>query len=330
MNSTIRSLLNSIIDGVRESFGQPVTLQRALAQHPQMCAQLTPQAPCIDAESVVQWHELGKPSPFRWPRRECGDLRGWKGTTGHDYRSFNINRPEYAQLGHLEIIDNWTCDISQLHGFAASKSDLRKFTTTDAMVAMNSQEMISEISHAKLAKNLAHDEIRILHRDKPNDHFALYQWDGRLWLMNSGGSHHLASAKYIAARLGVAVPLRAKLYIYSLNPAAIESLRRDFELFVVSADPAASNAFHDAMRAFCATWLWHDMPRPYDDMRAILLPKSELRAMRVAEELRKVGVFDLGAFLATLAASQLRKVMPAERAARPRVPKSAVGQRDSA
>lgn len=69
----------------------------------------------------------------------------------------------------------------------------------DDMVVRNSPEMIDEISPAKLAKNLAWDEIRIIsHVD--HDYFATWAWDGRVFLMNSGGSHHFAAAKYIAAR----------------------------------------------------------------------------------------------------------------------------------
>ncbi|CAM5427238.1 putative protein OS=Stutzerimonas stutzeri OX=316 GN=CXK94_17845 PE=4 SV=1 [Stutzerimonas stutzeri] len=76
----------------------------------------------------------------------------------------------------------------------------------DDMVVRNSPEMIDEISPAKLAKNLAWDEIRIIsHVD--HDYFATWAWDGRVFLMNSGGSHHFAAAKYIAARLEQPVEL---------------------------------------------------------------------------------------------------------------------------
>lgn len=279
-------------------------MQRALVEHPDLRAELPPPAPCIASSSVVHWHELGTHDVFSWPRRDHGQLLGWAASGSH-YESFHLMRPEYAQIGREEVIDNWTCDIAELHGFSGSKSDLKKFTSTDAMVEANSRKMIAEISHAKLAENLAHDGIRIINHEKTNDHFTRYQWDGRLWLMNTDGSHHLAAAKYIAARLGVAVPLRARLYVYWLNEGPLASLRRDFEMFVISSAAAASNAFHDAMRAFRAAWLWHPMPRPYDQTtRAVLLPKSEGRSRRVADELRRAGFVDLGAQLAGLAARQ--------------------------
>jgi len=74
--------------------------------------------------------------------------------------------------------------------------------------------------------------------------------------MNDGGAHHTAAAKYISARLGQRVPLDGTRYTYSLNALAVASLRRDFEIFVISDEDAHSAvAFFEAMRASRATWL---------------------------------------------------------------------------
>ncbi|WP_189836603.1 DUF6685 family protein [Sulfuriferula sp. AH1] len=296
-------LLNTIYNSIRKDSGFPVSLMRLLEQHPDIRVELSDPAPCIAAASVVPWHELGTPPVLDWPRRNRGDLTGWKATGDH-YESFQLHRPEYDQIGQREIMDNWVCDITDVHGFSTSKSELRDFTSTDKMVETNSRDMIDEISHAKLTKNLAHSEIRIIHTNNTTDHFTRYLWDGRLFLMNNGGSHHFAAAKYIAARLPENVTLRGKLYTYSLNAIAIASLRRDYEMFVISDKTDISCAFDDAMRAFKATWLWHHIPRPYENAKAILLPKSEARSMRVAAALRQAGVVDLGIFLDDLAASQ--------------------------
>lgn len=296
-------LLNTIYDGIREDLGFPASLMRLLEQRHDIRVELGDPAPCIAATSVVPWHELGATPVLHWPRRNRGVLMGWKAAGGH-YESFQLHRPEYGQIGQREIMDNWVCDITDVHGFSTSKSELRDFASTDKMVETNSRDMINEISHAKLAKNLAHSEIRIIHSDNTTDHFTRYLWDGHLFLMNDGGSHHFAAAKYIAARLPESVTLRGKLYTYSLNAIAIASLRRDYEMFVISDESAISCAFHDAMRAFKATWLWHHLPRPYENAKSILLPKSEARSMRVAAALRQAGVVDLGIFLVDLAASQ--------------------------
>lgn len=303
----MQALLKGIIDGIREDFGQPVKLIRFLQEPENLQVSLDDPAPCISAGSVVRWHELGKTHHYHNSRFlsgfEHGALMGWKREDRHGYRSFILHRPEYAQIGQQQTLEDWPCDIGDVHGFAASKSALCEFTSTDQMVETNSREMIDAITPEKLAANLAHDEIRIIH--SPGcDFFQHHQWDGRLFLINSGGSHHFAAAKYIAARLGEPVPLRGKLYSYSLNALAITSLRRDFEMFVLPDTPQVSQDFHEAMESFRATWLWHHMPRPFADTKAILLPRSERRSMKVAALLHQAGVTDLGEHLTQLAERQ--------------------------
>jgi hypothetical protein len=306
----MQALLKTIVDGIREDFGHPVKLIRLLQEHPDIRVSLDDPKPCISAESIVRWDELGAPFHHhyghylsRWKR---GSLMGWKQRDKYSYGSFILQRPEYAQIGQRQIDVNWMCDITDVHGFAASKSELGDFTSTDEMVEANSRDMIDEITHEKLAKNLAHYEIRIIH-SPGSDFFHRSSWDGRLFLINAGGSHHFAAAKYIASRLPELVPLRGKLYTHSLNALAIASLRRDFEMFVISDTTSISLGFHDAMEAFRATWLWHPMPRPFSETKAILLPKNERRSMQVATLLRQSGVTDLGAHLAHLAAIQLKR-----------------------
>lgn len=290
--------IQSVFTGIREDFGYPASLVALLRSHPQI--RVKPDAPAtnICAESVTHWHELGKSSGD-----EHGYLRGWRTVEGYHLEGISIVRPEYSYMGRCEAAQNWTCDITDLHGFSASKSELRTFESTDQMVEKNSRDMISEISLEKLRANLAHREIRIIH--SPGiDHFTRYKWDGRLWLMNSGGSHHTAAAKYIAARLKHPVPLSGTLYSYSLNASAVAGLCKDFRMFVINDEAEIHNAFVEAMRAFRATWLWHSMPRPYRKARAILLPRNERRSMRVAEELATAGMWDLGKHLTDLAASR--------------------------
>lgn len=297
------SLFKKMTDSIREDLGAPVSLLRFLAEHPEIRVPLEDAPRCIDADSIVCWNDLGESQYDHYPSHRRGTLHGWKMRGKCEYGSFILHRPEYEQLGQREIMENWTCDITDIHGFSASKSELRDFVSTDEMVETNSFDMIDAISHDKLSENLAHREIRIIH-SPGSDHFGRYSWDGRLFLFNSGGSHHFAAAKYIAARLPAPVPLRGELYTYSLNAVAITSLRRDFEMFVISDETYISRGFYDAMEAFRATWLWHHLPRPFENAKAVLLPKNEARSMRVADSLRQAGVADLGLHLSELATQQ--------------------------
>lgn len=302
----MKALLNLLLEGVK-NLVQPAALGRLLNEHPEMRVSLEGSRLPISAASVVRWHELGSSSSYS--SRFCyerGVVLGWR-YQGDSYQSFELFRPEYLQMGQRSVIEHWSCDISDVHGFSASKSDLLAFNSTDAMAEAKSPDLIDAITPEKLAMNLAHKGIRIVNQSGA-DYFALHQWDGRLFLMNDDGSHHFAAAKYIAARLPRSVTLRGKLYIYSLNATAIASLRHDFEMFVIPKAPAISMEFFEAMKAFRVTWLEHDMPYYFRTTKAILLPRNEPRSMQVAAILKKAGIVDLGAHLADLAAKRRAKL----------------------
>lgn len=161
----------------------------------------------------------------------------------------------------------------------------------------DSPEMIDMITEEKLVQNISHGEIRILHDSNIGDHFTRYQWDGRLFLINSGGSHHFAAARYIAARIGKPVPLKGKLYTYSIDPLAVDGLRRDFDMYAISDTPEVFCDFLEAMKSVKAPYYWHRLPTPHDHAQIILLPKNDKRSMRVSNVLRVTGLFDVGEYL---------------------------------
>ncbi|WP_176331515.1 DUF6685 family protein [Burkholderia vietnamiensis] len=300
----MNEILKCAVNAVREDLGYPASLIQLLERCPDVRATLDGVMPSIAASSVARWDRFGRHSPQEWPHLPDGVLSGWK-WAGGQYAGFNLQRQDVIEIGQRTLVPDWTCDISSVHGFSSSKSRLDGFCSTDEMVEAKSQDMICPVTLAKLEENLAHREIRIFEDRGATDYFVRYEWDGRLWLMNDGGSHHFAAAKYIAARLRHPVSLRGKLYSYSLNAGAITSLHRDFEMFVISDEPSIGNAFLTAMRAFKATWLSLDVPAPFKDVQAVLLPRSERRSLRAAAELRKAGIVDLGAHLLGLAARQL-------------------------
>lgn len=293
-------------DIVNEALGEPVPIRRVIEQYPDLRVELPVPANSISAYgSVVSWHDWGKAPVDRWPRRPPGTLLGWKYYAGDSYRSFTVQRPEFEQFGSSHLTENWQCDIQTVTGLAFSKSELTEFQSLDAMVESKSPEMIDAITEEKLQANLAHNEIRILRPGSVSDHFARYLWDGgRIFLMNDGGSHHFAAARYIAARLERPVPLSGSLYTFGINPAALEALRADFDMFAISHDAAPANAFRDSMEKYRATYLSQYLPRPYDQHTAILLPRSEPRSAKVAAVLRENGFFDLGEHLGQLVAKQ--------------------------
>ncbi|MDR3629652.1 MAG: hypothetical protein P4L42_04885 [Desulfocapsaceae bacterium] len=294
----MKKIFSTFRDSLRKYLGHPVQLYRLLEEHPDITAAIEEPENTIALGSVVPWHTWSRPMPFN----SQGQLTGWKRTNGH-YRQCRVYRSAFANFGG-ESTRQWTCDIQDIAGFSSSKSALEMFTSLDDMVAKDSPELIADISETSLRRHLAHREIRILHDNDPSDHFVRHLWDGRIFLANAGGSHHLAAARSIAARIGQKVPLKGRLRTCSIHEAAVDLLCHDFDLFAISGAHEIRNGFRLAMESFSATYFFHDMPKPYHNLTAILLPKNEPRSRRISSVLSEAGTTDLGQYFARLCARQ--------------------------
>lgn len=277
---------------IREACGDPATLRELLELNPMISVPLEESSKSIDLRKIVRWHDWGDAPTER-------RVIGWR-FDGYDYRSFYLEDEYFRGFGSSQVTEGWMCDIQDVVGLAHSKTELSEYHSLDSMVEAKSPEMITPISHEKLNTNLGWPEVRIM-RDKSSDYFIRYEWDGRLFLVNSGGSHHFAAARYVASRLGVRVPLKAKLYSYSINQMAVQKIRRDFEVFAISHQSKIFLEFQDAMRNYRVTYFWRRLPMPHHDQDAVLLPRAESRSMKVAAILKAAGAFDLGIYLQKLA-----------------------------
>ena len=296
----LKKAIKIIYDSVLEDLGRPMTLINLIESDPTLNRHLVEHEKGIGASEVVRWNEFGD-LPYETSRLYRRRLNGWTHTPGayRNYGDCSLVREDLLNFGTVNEVVRWSCDIQDVDGFAASKSELRDFKTTDAMVRRNSKPMITPVTREKLDENLRWDEIRIISRED-HDSFATWEWDGRVFLINSGGSHHFAAAKLIAREIGVEVPLSGRYRIYGINQIALASLRRDFDMFVMSWDCKQQMGLHRAMQSFGATYYWKDLPRPYSDQAAIFLPKDEKRSARAAQVLRQAGFQDLGLYLKNL------------------------------
>lgn len=299
----LRAFSSPFLDPIRGTFGDPAHLRRALKEHPQMRASLDPPSQSICLGSIPAWEQLGSINQVHVLSQPKGKLHGWR-RTGDHWLGFYTERSEYTQIVRCEQA-SVTVDLEDVHGFSNSKSDLTAFRTTDDLVVARRPKLIREISERQLNKLLSHREIRVIHSPGA-DSFARYQWDAhgpRLWMLNQGGSHHLSAAKFVASRLGERVLLTGTLRTWSFDAGAVASLRADFEMFAVAQEGMRATVFGREMERFRATWLWHPLPRPYEHCIGVLLPRSEVRSVRAAEELRNAGFADLGEHLSLLSRS---------------------------
>ncbi|MGX9221914.1 DUF6685 family protein (plasmid) [Massilia varians] len=300
------SLIQTITDHVRESLGHQVRLRRVLGERPELKASVLAPENNIDMDRVPRWHQMGT-SPgllsLAGGRTSGAELRGWR-REGTQYRSFTESCPALAELTTKSTLNTWFCDLQDLHGFGNSKSDLKSLSSTDEMVEKNSREMIEDVSLAGLHANLAHRDIRVTGERAGTDYFVMHQWDGRMYLANDGGSHHLAAAKYIAARIDAKVPLYARLHYYAVDRHAVGLLRSTYDTYLVKMDPnnaAPSNELFEALQSGGVTWLSHELPAPYEGTRAVFLPRDNEVSMRASQLFREAGFVDLGQHLQEVA-----------------------------
>lgn len=294
---TIIKTLTFIGHSILEDLGIPVSLKKVLETHAKLGNPFdgTP-AKNISAQSVIQWDRWGEGDIFGYPRRTKGELLGW-GYHNGTYGSYTESSPEFNELVKCDVTESWSCDISDVYGFCASKSNLRKFESIAEMVTTNSKEMITPVCDELLQKNLNHHEIRIIHRSDSSDYFASHSWDRRLFLMNSGGSHHFGAAQYIAANLQKKIGLTGRHRFYYFNYLAIQELLKKYEIFAIAFTNQGINELHDAMRRYRASFFSTYLPFPFNNQKAILLPKTDLRACKVSALFKEHDVFNLGLYL---------------------------------
>lgn len=305
---TPQLLLRSILQAISRPFDPAAKLKELMANPLTPKASLPAASRSVNAKSVIAWHELSKPALFTLmaPSDQPGTLRGWKRVPGHGHDNSTIRCPALAEIVKVDIEPDWSCDILDVHGFSESKAPLDEFMSTDDLIRARYPELISDISADGLRKNLAHDQIRVIHRPG-SDHFERATWDGRLFLVNEGGSHHFSAAKFIAARIGEPVPLRARLRTLSLNESAVDAVREEFEVLVTPSEPSFQNQLFDSLKVAGATWYVHDMPEQLSQVRALFLPKADARSRLVARVMLEAGAPNLGAHLKGLSRVNLTK-----------------------
>lgn len=287
-----------------DRLGRPASFSHMLEREHSLRYELVDQPRSIAASEVVRWQDWGKPSHTNGMSRAAGELFGWK-AEGSEYRSYRHCIQALANIGSTETLEHWKCEIQDVAGLSASKSELRDFSSLDEMAESRARYLLDDITLENLKTSLDWQEIRIFHRESTCDHLAIHQWDGRLFLMNSGGSHHFAAGRYLAVRLGVEVPLHATLRIHRLSRTAVMELLEEYEVFALADEPEAYMMFMDAMRGFRAGFLWCALPRPYEHGRAVLLPRKDTRSMQIATLLHQTGHADLGAHLLDISARDM-------------------------
>lgn len=292
--NAIAKVFTFIGHSILEDIGIPVSLKNVLHTHANSGSRFdgTP-AKNISAHSVIQWERWSEGDVFSYPRRSKGELLGW-GYHNSSYGSYTESVPELCDLVRCDVKNDWHCDIGDVDGFCSSKSNLRRFKSIAEMVMTDSEKLINPVCVELLEENLCHHGIEITRPNNTSDYFACHSWDGRIFLMNTDGSHHFGAAQYLAAQLRKRIDVQGRLFFYYFNSVAVEQLLEKYNVFAFEFTSQGINEFQEAMRRYRANFLSTYLPIPFNHQKAILLPKSHFRSCKVAALLEEYGIFNLG------------------------------------
>lgn len=232
----------------------------------------------------------------RIPSSTLGDIEGF--------------RSPYGSLVQMAVVPHFECDASQIQGIACSKSDSKSHESVDAFGAwfIDEQNRLNrkgkpplKWNDASLKELCSHNEIRLLNGGA-GDFLSVRAWDGRLFIDNSGGSHHLAGAVHVAAHIGASIPLASKLHIYRFNAKTVKWLLGGFHL-VLLLDSAAWDTLR-IVKNLVGSGSNMAVPSIFCEGTLLAFPKGSDLAECVMAELLDQGHHDLG--------GELRSAMDAQ------------------
>lgn len=286
-------MLNIAFRRFIDNLGIPASLNAFLEQGPDMGYALA-QRPTVSTSSITRWQDW---APSGWCSAP-GELRGWRLLNGQ-YQGVGIRIDSFTGICEKQTYSDWQCDIRDVEVLSASKSPLELYDDLDRFAEVHCDGYLDDPTPSCIDDNLAHREVRIVQPDGV-DFFAYYDWDGRICLINCGGSHHFSTARYLSKVARHPVTLHGRLDTYSLNPLVVSRLHAQFVMFSIRYDLLLWNELFEALRALRATFFMGELPTPHLDGRVLLLPRGEPRSMIAEHTLANAGFFDLGAHLLTL------------------------------
>lgn len=304
----LKNIAQSLYRNVMDEVGVPASLTDVVKSHPSLRMTAFKEKQTASSRDIQRWEDFGMSS--RGLDAERGVLLGWADAAG-DYASFELPVPALRRLVTTQRVEQFACDITEIETLAAAKSNLSDFENLDEFAEKRCANLLVDISKVGLLKLLEHDQIRSLGANA-TDTLSRYGWDGRLNLLNEGGAHHFAAARYIAKRTGIPVSISTALHEHMLDPSALAELTSQFDIFAIGDpehDPRPYSALQDAFRKFRATFFIGALPWSPEnherEAKALFLPKNDRKCQRISEVFRKEGFIDIGLVLQNQLALQM-------------------------
>jgi len=195
----------------------------------------------------------------------------------------------HGNLVLKKTIDSFSFDLLDLDGICASKSSERHFESVDDFGRDFCRADGATESEAELIRMLSWDEVRLT--KSPDSELCLTLWDPRLFVANSGGSHHLAGAAHIARRIGKSVPIRARLVVSAFNAAAWDRLIQDYRVLLES--PQSRGWSRHAVAELIGACFVEEVAPIVGEGKLVVLPRRDAAADDVTAVLESRGAIDV-------------------------------------
>lgn len=218
----------------------------------------------------------------------------------------------HGSLVEMTEVPHFECDAGDIEGISASKSADIPHQSVDDFGAYFIDEQNRLTRKGKpplrwddtsLRELCSHNEIRLLH-SPGYDVFSVRAWDGRLFVDNSGGSHHLAGAIHVAKNIGARIPVTSKLYLYRLNELTVQWLLNGFHLVLFPEN--LSNQFFCSIRDLIGSCAYMKFPNSLSTGTLLAFPKGTELGDCVMAELVSQGHHDWSVDLLQALVSQQR------------------------
>lgn len=289
--------------------GHPELLSRFIREGKLEPLMVIPPPDTFWTRSVTYWHEWMNLGLSYHARKFHLDYRS---PDSGSYRLCleSIYMPDVENLINEECIDGFRLDISDIGGISASKSGMHDIADIDDFPLIRCRDFVEPVSAEHLRDNMDHYEIRL-----DDMRFIDFTWTKRrIYWINAGGSHHLASARYQSTRLGIPVPLTGRITRFKINRDCIRRLREHWDMYLLPKNKVFG-PFFKAMNAFMCPFGQSELPRhfhcpsePEHELCVIWLRKDILKANAVAFTLKEAGFPDFGQELERLTSSPLSEL----------------------
>lgn len=246
-------------------------------------------AESASGRGIIRWQD--------WSLCHGGDIAHWEPGP----RGMLCRRATLAPASRLITTvyhDTFSCSIREITSLESGKGGLATSATLDAYALSECRDLISS-DPAWIGKLLGWHELRFSACPGAGESLESFSWHDRGYhLLNQGGAHHFAAARYLAGFYAPGFRIHAPLARYSINPEAAHDILNAFDMFCEPEDQTMLEAFTHRMAAAGIPHATCPAPPPWDgEYRLLLLPRDNRKAAGAASVLCQHGWFDVSDLL---------------------------------